>query len=182
MLYIMRHGKTDWNVRYKLQGRTDIPLNEEGREMARRAGKENRNLHFDVCYCSPLSRAKETAELFFEGTKVPVIPDDRLIEMSFGIYEGVEKCYQKPDCKVKDLFLAPEKYETVEGGESFEELFNRTGDFLEKVAKPLVKEGKNVLIVGHGVMNLSIINRIRGIELKDFWSTGIENCKLIRLI
>ena len=37
MLYIMRHGKTDWNVLHKLQGRTDIPLNEEGRNMARKA-------------------------------------------------------------------------------------------------------------------------------------------------
>ena len=39
MLYIMRHGKTDWNAKYKLQGRTDIPLNDEGRQMAKRAGE-----------------------------------------------------------------------------------------------------------------------------------------------
>lgn len=39
MLYIMRHGRTDWNVRHKLQGRTDIPLNDEGRMMAAEAGK-----------------------------------------------------------------------------------------------------------------------------------------------
>ena len=37
MLYIMRHGKTDWNIQHKLQGRTDIPLNEEGRQMAKQA-------------------------------------------------------------------------------------------------------------------------------------------------
>ena len=49
MLYIMRHGKTEWNALNKLQGRTDIPLNEEGRQMARAAGEEYRKVPFDVC-------------------------------------------------------------------------------------------------------------------------------------
>ena len=46
MLYIIRHGKTDWNVRHKLQGRTDIPLNDEGRAMARKAHDECLDVHF----------------------------------------------------------------------------------------------------------------------------------------
>ena len=69
MLYIMRHGKTDWNEQRKLQGQTDVPLNEEGREMALAAGREYAGIHLDVCYCSPLIRAKETAELFFKERK-----------------------------------------------------------------------------------------------------------------
>ena len=56
MLYIIRHGKTDWNVWHKLQGRTDIPLNEEGRQMAEAAREEYRDVHFDLCFCSPLIR------------------------------------------------------------------------------------------------------------------------------
>ena len=63
MLYIIRHGKTDWNVRHKMQGRTDIPLNEEGRQMAEAAREEYRDVHFDICFCSPLIRARETAEI-----------------------------------------------------------------------------------------------------------------------
>ncbi|MBQ1538156.1 MAG: histidine phosphatase family protein, partial [Ruminococcus sp.] len=70
MLYIMRHGKTDWNSQHKLQGRTDVPLNEEGRKMAQRAAEEYRGVHFDVCYCSPLSRARETAEILLDGRDV----------------------------------------------------------------------------------------------------------------
>lgn len=61
MLYIMRHGKTDWNALHKLQGRTDIPLNEEGRLMALKAHEEYKSWNIDVCYCSPLIRAVETA-------------------------------------------------------------------------------------------------------------------------
>ncbi|MBR3041256.1 MAG: histidine phosphatase family protein, partial [Eubacterium sp.] len=90
MLYIIRHGKTDWNNLHKIQGRTDVPLNEEGRAMAREAAVEYKNVHFDVCYCSPLIRAMETAEILLEGRDVPIITDDRLMEMCFGVYEGVE--------------------------------------------------------------------------------------------
>ena len=89
MLYIIRHGKTDWNNERKLQGRTDIPLNEEGIEMARRARDEYRNVPFDICYCSPLKRARQTADILLEGRDIPIITDDRLLEMSFGIYEGI---------------------------------------------------------------------------------------------
>ena len=43
MLYIMRHGRTDWNDAHRLQGRTDVPLNDEGRRMAERAREEIRD-------------------------------------------------------------------------------------------------------------------------------------------
>ena len=104
MLYIMRHGRTDWNAAHKLQGCSDIPLNNEGRQMAEEAHKKYKDLKFDVCYCSPLIRARETAEIFLRGTNVPIIEDKRLHEMSFGIYEGVEHVTDKPDCSVYTLF------------------------------------------------------------------------------
>ncbi|MBO4592414.1 MAG: histidine phosphatase family protein, partial [Eubacterium sp.] len=88
MLYIIRHGKTDWNVMHKLQGKTDVPLNDEGRAMAEQAREEYQDVHFDIAFCSPLSRARETAEILLRGRDIPIITDDRLTEMSFGIYEG----------------------------------------------------------------------------------------------
>ena len=94
MLYIMRHGKTDWNAKHKLQGHADIPLNEEGRQMAEKAREEYDGPVFDVCYCSPLVRAKETAEIFLKGTHTPIIADPRLIEMSF--------CLLYTSCKQKN--------------------------------------------------------------------------------
>ncbi|MBP3235339.1 MAG: histidine phosphatase family protein [Eubacterium sp.] len=182
MLYIIRHGKTDWNIQKKMQGRTDIPLNEEGRAMAERAGEEYKNVHFDVCYSSPLVRARETAELLLKNRDVPIITDDRLVEMCFGEYEGIENSFQIPDCPINTLFFEPENYVAVNGAESLDELFDRTGEFLEKVIYPELDKGKDILIVGHGAMNSSIISRVRGYERKDFWSAGIENCKLMRLV
>lgn len=179
----MRHGKTDWNVKHKLQGRTDIPLNNEGRITAENAQKEYGGLNFDVCYCSPLMRARETAEIVLKGRNVPIIADERLIEMSFGVFEGVENSFQIPDCPIKVLFKQPEKYTaSVEGGESFEALFSRTGKFLEEVIKPQIEQDKDILIVGHGAMNSSIICQIRDIPIEKFWSTCMDNCKLMRLL
>lgn len=183
MLYIMRHGRTDWNDRHKLQGRTDIPLNGEGRRMAEKAGEEYRDIPLDLCFCSPLIRARETAEIVLRNRNVPIRTDDRLVEMGFGEYEGLENCFSIPDCPINVLFQKPEAYtRSVGGAETFEELFERTGAFLREEIDPLLAEGKDILIVGHGAMNLSIISRIRGLPREEFWTPGIESCKMIRLV
>ncbi len=180
-LYIMRHGTTDWNVRHKLQGRTDIPLNEDGRKLARKAHDEYAGVHFDVCFCSPLLRARETAALLLEGRNVPVRYDDRLMEMSFGEYEGVENSFDIPDCPVNPFFTDPAQYVAPGSAETMDSLFLRTGAFLEDAVRPLLASGRDVLIVGHGAMNNSIVCQVRRLPRSEFWSNGLEQCKLTEL-
>lgn len=183
MLYIIRHGLTDWNTKHKLQGQTDVPLNDEGRAMAREAHEEYMDVHFDVCFCSPLIRARETAGILLEGRDIPVYFDDRIKEMSFGSYEGIENSFDIPDCPINKFFFDPAGYTDPPGGaESLDDLFHRTGEFLEEKVYPLLDEGKDVLIVGHGAMNSSIVCRIKNRDRSDFWKEGIPNCKLQRLI
>lgn len=183
MLYIMRHGKTDWNEKHKLQGRTDIALNEDGRRMAFKAAEEYRDVHFDICYCSPLSRAKETAEIVLKGRDIPIITDKRLAEMSFGVYEGTENYLQISDSPITVLFQNPEKYSIPNGdAESLEALYARTGEFIKEIVKPQLKQGRDILIVGHGAMNASIVCQIKDIPVEEFWSAGLEQCKLMRLL
>ena len=182
MLYIMRHGMTKWNEMKKLQGRTDIPLNENGRQMAREVQQECAKIGFDICYTSPLLRAKETAQIAFEGLDVPIIEDKRLEEMCFGVYEGCTNYFEGKGEPINVLFQKPAEYKAVEGGESLEQLYDRTGDFLKNVIEPELEAGKKVLIVGHGAMNCSIISQIRNIPVEKFWEVGIPNCKLIKLV
>lgn len=182
MLYIMRHGKTQWNEDGLLQGRTDIPLNEEGRVGAINVMDECRTLDFDICYCSPLLRAEETAKIALSGTDVPIVFDDRLLEMCFGICEGKDFIHINEDNPMYAFFNEPEKYVPASGAESFQELFARTGEFLEEIIFPQIKEGKRILIVGHGAMNSSIISQIRGYSLSQFWDAGIPNCRLIKVM
>lgn len=180
MLYIIRHGLTDWNKRKKLQGRTDIPLNEEGRAMAENAASRYADIHFDICFCSPLKRARETAEIILGGRDVPIIEDERLCEMSFGIYEGTEN-YREPGSPVSMLFEKPQCYTASGGAESIEELFARTGSFIKEVIEPALRQDKDILTVGHGAMNSALICQLEHIPVEGLWRSSKEHCKLIKL-
>ncbi len=180
MLYLLRHGLTDWNKEYKLQGWADIPLNDTGKQMAEKAREECKDIHFDVVFCSPLTRARQTAEIFLEGRNLEIHYDDRLKEISFGQYEGDDHVLSKPEHPVYPFFREPENYVAQSDAESLDHLFARTGEFLREKVEPLLAEGKDVLIVGHGAMNSSIICQRRGWGYEKFWDAGIENCKLMK--
>lgn len=178
MLYMIRHGQTDWNKVHKLQGTTDVPLNETGRQMARDAKKTLDEVEFDACYVSPLSRAVETAEILLEGRDIPIIYDDRLKEISFGIFEGTENFMKDPNSPVYKLFSDPANFDGEGNVEKFADLYARTGNFLEEVAQPLCRKGKNVLVVAHGAMCLSIYNQLNNVPLAQFWDNLMKNCEL----
>ena len=86
---LIRHGLTDWNLAGRLQGRTDIPLNDTGRGQARGVGRELVGQGFSLILASPLGRAQETAALIAEELNAETgqpVPD--LIERGFGPLEG----------------------------------------------------------------------------------------------
>ncbi len=89
MFYVLRHGQTDWNVQARLQGSTDIPLNDTGRSQARIAANILAGLGITRIVASPLSRALETAQIV--GRRLDLDPevDPRLIERNFGLFEGL---------------------------------------------------------------------------------------------
>ena len=70
---LVRHGQTDWNALGKLQGQTDIPLNELGKIQARQCGEFLSEEDWDVIISSPLKRARETAEIISNYIEVPVL-------------------------------------------------------------------------------------------------------------
>ena len=180
MLYIMRHGMTDWNAIHRLQGRTDIPLNDEGIEMAQKAHDEYADVHFDICFYSPLKRAAQTAQIVAGDRGIPMICDERLREMSFGVCEGTMDYMTNESSEIFPLFSNPDKYVTPPAeAESIEELCRRTGSFLKEKIVPLMREGKDVLIVGHGAMNSSMIMQIKKLPKKDFWAAGLAKCRLM---
>ena len=87
-LYLIRHGETDWNKEFKIQGSSDIELNEYGRELAFITREGLRHIPFDIAYTSPLKRAKETAEIILGGRNIPLYEDKRVQEACFGSFEG----------------------------------------------------------------------------------------------
>ena len=87
--YIFRHGQTDWNINKRLQGKTDIPLNELGLEQASKLADHMKTLPLDMIVSSPLIRAQKTAELVNQHHKLEIEYDLGLRELDFGEAEGL---------------------------------------------------------------------------------------------
>lgn len=178
-LYMVRHGETDWNKSRKIQGQVDIPLNEFGRHLAIETGKGLADIPFDLCISSPLLRAVETAELILGGRSVPMITDKRIMEMSFGVWEG--KCCSKEGWNLPqefhDFFEEPERYRAPEGGEDFYMVRERLEDFLKELYQRTDLKEKNVLITTHGAALCGILNVMKDKPVSEYWGGGVhKNC------
>lgn len=88
-LLLIRHGRSVWNAQGRIQGQTDPPLDELGREQARRLAERLRAEAVVALYTSPLRRAQETADIIGRALDVPVVPDERLQEYDVGDIAGL---------------------------------------------------------------------------------------------
>lgn len=149
ILYVIRHGQTDWNAERRLQGQKDIDLNAIGREQARQNGIDLReilafeNQPFDFV-ASPLRRTRETMEIAREAMGLPpkdYRTDERLVEVSFGAWEG----FTLKELKAAEPGRLAErragKWDFIppgEDAESYEILSWRVGSWLTSVERPTV--------------------------------------------
>ena len=149
-LLYLRHGQTDWNAQNLVQGRTDIPLNETGREQARaQAGAlASHNPPVDVIYASPMKRACETAEIIQQALGVPLRFDDRLIELCFGKLEGVHRAQLQGGSAMNHFDMLDEAESLRQGAETFSALYERVGACLDEIGA--MHAGQTVLVVAHG--------------------------------
>ena len=86
-LYISRHGQTPWNVEDLICGRTDVPLTELGQQQAKLLAESAKDKGIDVILCSPMLRARQTAQAVSDAIGVPVRIDERLVEFDFGTFD-----------------------------------------------------------------------------------------------
>ena len=138
MIYIVRHGQTEYNVVGRYGGRIDVPLNENGINQAYELRDVLKNIKFDFVFSSPLKRALETAKIICNND---IIKDDRLMERNNGDLEGKLKTEidEFPD------FNNPN--ETRYNIENIVDFRNRIYDFFNEIKNQY--RGKNVLVVTH---------------------------------
>lgn len=177
-LYIVRHGQTDWNKVRKLQGLTDIQLNENGRQVAIDLGDklEQEGVTFDEIFSSPLIRAYETACLIRGRQNVPITRDERIREISFGVSEGMDyETWMSEDNPQRAFFTEPHKYIPPQDGETIEEVQARGREFIQEVIEPLYGQAKRVMIVAHGAMNKGLMCYLENNDVEHFWGDGLQN-------
>jgi len=160
-LYIVRHGKTNWNNQGLIQGMTDIELNQEGIKAAEELAKIINLDEIDICMSSPLKRAKKTAEIIVQNKK-EIIYDDLLLERKFGDYEGTQITEElaKKQWDYKNI-------DTTKNLESIKDMLTRCEKFLNKI-KTEYKD-KRILIVSHGCLIKGLHFSITGYDENTYF-------------
>jgi broad specificity phosphatase PhoE len=150
LLYVVRHGETDWNAAERWQGHTDIPLNANGRVQARAVAEALREAGLSGVVASDLSRARETARIIATELGVAIAyVDAALRERSFGCFEGLTRT----ECEA----LHPEAWRdwladrrTPLGAETHEALTLRVMGALRRAAERVARHDAPALVVTHG--------------------------------
>lgn len=170
MIYIIRHGQTGLNKAKLLQGRSDTALNEKGKEQAEKALAffEEKGIHFDRVFSSPLIRARETAEICAPESDIEI--DERLIEMDYGPYEGCD--LENPPAEIIEFFSDFVHNPAPEGMEQLGDVVKRAGSFLEDIRS---LEG-NILISTHAIAMKGLLEYLTPESNGSYWSKYIGNC------
>jgi broad specificity phosphatase PhoE len=148
-LGLLRHGQTDWNIDLRLQGTTDIAMNQVGIEQVQTAAKHLDN-SWDLILSSPLSRARQSAEIVAEQIGIEnIVIEPLLLERAFGIGEGLT--YAEWGEKFAKL-------DDIPGAESRSEVERRARELLGHIEQNYA--GAKVLAVSHGALIRFVLSEV----------------------
>ena len=199
-ILLVRHGQTDLNAQKRLQGSSEIPLNERGRQQARETHELVKKLGLipTKLITSPLGRAIETGciiagidisdyqenEITKDNKPSDVVIEPDLIEMSFGIYEQKNMEQENPEF-LTECFDRPETYNPPKGGESYDEVVARANSVVEKLRSAIktgqFKEEDIVMLVSHGALSHAIFETIKKTPRSQYWDVDFNNCAIAEL-
>ena len=158
MIYIIRHGQTDWNIEHRTQGQTDIALNTNGIKQAELITEKIANLKIDSIISSDLKRAIDSADYTFKGIK-EISHDSRIRECNYGDFNGQDSSLVVYEDHIVEPFP---------NGESLKDVENRVRDFCNYLKDNF--EGKTIAIVAHKAPQFAFEVITKGIT----WEEAIE--------
>jgi len=159
LITLIRHGETDWNLEGRIQGSTDIPLNDTGRTQARAAAAGFAGERFDHVYASPLGRARKTAEIIARGLSLPApLVTVGMREREFGAAEGLLRE------QYRERFGAHR--DDVPGAETIRELTERALASLERIDLAARRRSaprvESILVCTHGGVIRALLEHVSG--------------------
>lgn len=170
-LYISRHGQTPWNVDDLVCGRADVPLTEVGLQQAQRLAESALGKEIQVILCSPLLRARQTAQAVSDAIGVPIQIDERLIEMDFGTFDGTSRFgdeFQWVRAQMPTRFP---------GGESGFDLAYRVYGLLYEIKEKY--PDKNVLLVCHNCVSRMVRSFFMNMSTEEYGNYHAPNAELV---
>ena len=180
VLYLIRHGQTDWNLQGRYTGQSDIPLNATGEQQARAAAAQLAGVKLDAIVASDLQRARRTAEIIAARMGLPVQTDPRLREIHQGVWEGMhfaeikthyEEAFQRR--KRNPLGVAPP------GGETVGQVQKRVLAALRDICAQYPHQ--QVAVVSHGLALAIIKASLSGHPIQRVWELIPPNAQVERL-
>lgn len=172
-VFFMRHGQTDWNLKRLLQGRDEIPLNEEGLKQAKDAAVKIKkscdsiDLKIDKVISSPLSRASVTGKEISLSLGCPFSIDENLIERDFGEISGKPYTFGSPAI----LHDVPQ----IRGLEKTKDVISRVDAFIREN----VRVGEKIIAVTHGSVSRVFAEAQRKSPTVDNFDTVVSNCHMV---
>ncbi|MEE9275672.1 MAG: histidine phosphatase family protein [bacterium] len=177
LLYLLRHGETEWNVERRIQGVTGVSLNEVGRAQARALAASMEGLPVRALYASPLLRSRETAEAVAAALGLPVREEPRLKELDQGDLEGlkIEEIQERHNGFLESWKERPAGLR-MPGGETLDELQERAWGAMEDFRENHPEE--TVAAVSHNLTITVIMCRVLGVDLNSFRGIRQHNASL----
>jgi phosphoserine phosphatase len=175
---LVRHGQTAWNREERFRGQSDVPLNETGLAQAAMTARRIAAEWSPVAvYCSPLMRARQTAQAIAEPLGLPVQPDSGLNDINFGLLQGltVPEATARWPAVVHTWFNTPHLAQPP-GGERLVEVSARAMAAVNELAARHPSDA--IVLVGHLVLNRVILLGITGLGLDRFWRIGQDTCAI----
>lgn len=168
-LVVARHHESEWNKLGKWTGVTDVHLSPLGFEKSKEMGKLVYDIHFDHIFISTQIRAKETLTCMEEGSSIgkdiPTEEAKELNERDYGDYTGKNKFEVEKEVGEEEFQRIRRGWDyPIPNGESLKMVYERSVPFFLNKILPLLKEGKNVLVVAHGNSIRSIMKYIENIS------------------
>lgn len=153
-LTLLRHGESVANANHVYQGQSDFPLSDLGRQQAHKLAERWQfdNTTFDQIISSPLSRARETAEIIAGKLQLPMQTDPLWVEVDVGLMAGLS-AQEVAERYPRTAFIHP--YQPIaQTGESRWELFMRAGQAIQRLLK--LPAGKYLVVAHGGILNMAM--------------------------
>ena len=170
-LILVRHGETPFNRERKVQGITDMELNDSGLRQAHQLALALKDHEIHQIYSSPLKRACKTAEAINQFHNVPIHRRSGLMEMDQGVFEGLS--FKELMACEKDFlrkWIADPAMTKMPNGESFIEVQERAWNAIEDI----IMQDENALVVSHNFTIAAILCKIKCVDLSLFRDSCVE--------
>lgn len=169
ILYLVRHGNTDYNDQKRCQGTTDLPLNELGKRQAAALGERFSGVDLNAVYASPMIRAMETAKaIALPQKRVEIYSEPGLMELDQGELEGMDMAdmaQSRPEL-IKSWFENPADT-VIPGGESMSRVQERTWEVVERIGASHAK-GERVVAVSHNLALSTLVCKVLNLPIAGF--------------